>query len=106
MFSMAQVIPNTLVLKYSKIWLVVLRICWIYWLLVDRQILWVLFYCWGRAGDFCSQERAACVVFPTEASSPIPEISASQGTEDGTHCLALLQGSATAEEMDPLIRDK
>lgn len=64
------------------------------------------FGCCRGTGDFYSREGAARVAFPTEASSPIAVISTSQGAEDGTHCSALLQGTAPAEEMDPLIQDK
>lgn len=64
------------------------------------------FGCCKETGDFNSQERAAPVAFPTEGSSPIAVVSASQGAELGTHCSALLQGTAPAEEMDPLIQDK
>lgn len=62
--------------------------------------------CCRETGDFYSQERAAPVAFPTEASSPRAVISTSQGAELGTHCSALLQGTAPAEGMDPLIQDK
>lgn len=64
------------------------------------------FGCCRGTGDFYSWERAAYIAFPTEASSPIAVISTSQGAEDSTHCSALLQGTAPAEEMDPLIQDK
>lgn len=55
----------------------------------------------GRQETFTAR-----VAFATEASSPIAVISTSQGAEDSTHCSALLQGTAPAEEMDPLIQDK
>lgn len=104
--ALKQAILNTSVLKFFKIWLVVLRNA-LNILEHSRSSnpLDALCRC-GRTGDFYSRERAARIVFPTEASSPIPEISTSQGAEDSTHCSALLQGTAPAEEMDPLIQDK